>query len=151
LDWSYHALSAPKSLEAVSEDLYRKAESDIQAQIFDATEAVRLALRGEMKEMVDWAVDRLTAKDDGKQKSFKKAGLAKLREFLDLFGDRNITGDQDLALLVEQAKGLISGIDVSSLRKDEPVRESIKAGFEKIKETVDTWVIDAPGRVIDLD
>jgi hypothetical protein len=159
MSWQYLALTAPKSLEAVSEDLYKEAEAKINAEIADATVAVRYALREEMKKLTDWAIDRLQPDTNGKKKIFrskskdgKEIGFtAKFNEFLACFQGRNITEDIELQQLVEKARAVLAGVDGEALRNSEAQRESVRTGFESIKSTLDTLVADDPIRQITVD
>jgi hypothetical protein len=159
LYWRYVSFVAPKSLEAVSEDLYKKAQDQINADIADATAMVRYALREEMKSLVDWTVNRLTPDEGGKKKIFRsktKEGeeigfTAKMKDFLSCFQGRNITEDAELQQLVQKAQALMAGVDPEKLRTSDMDRDYVRAGFEELKAELDTMVKDAPLRAIEVD
>jgi hypothetical protein len=75
-----------------------------------------------MAELVEHMIDRLSKDDDGKAKTFKTSTVENFKEFADLFAARNLTGDSELAALVEKAQKVMSGVDAKSLRTDAGAR-----------------------------
>jgi hypothetical protein len=159
LCWQYVELVPPRSLSAVSEDLLKEAEQQLRKQIEEDADAIRMALRIEMKTLVDWAIDRLTPGPDGKRKMFKtknkdgseRGFTARLNDFLGVFEGRNITNDVELAEIVKQARDIMSGVKVDDLKDSEPLRDTLRGQFGDIKTVLDRWVEDAPIRKIELE
>ena len=52
--------------------------------------------------------------------------------------------DEQLRGLVEDVRGLLSGQDVSRLRKDQGLRELVQERMQSVKVVLDTLVEDAP-------
>jgi hypothetical protein len=75
-----------------------------------------------------------------------------LVEFLDLFGARNVTRDDQLARLVAQARGIIADATPDSLKSDVGLRERVRNGMQQVTAAVDTLIRDTPRRRrFDLD
>lgn len=156
--WYYVSFTTPRSLEAVSEELYKKAQSDLNATIQTAQDAVQLALRSEMSELVDWAIERLSPGKDGKRKILrtkKKSGeeiglTAKLHQFFETFSGRNITSDAELQALVGKAEALMTGIDGDALKASDTLRESLRTSFSELRAELDPLVSEMPIRSIEV-
>ena len=58
--------------------------------------------------------------------------------------------DEQLRTLVEEVRGLLSGQDISKLRKDQGMRELVQERMQSVKVVLDTLVEDAPTRQIVL-
>ena len=151
--WSvrYISFSVPGSLRDISMSLFLQ-EKDRQEKMWaEAAVEVRVALRESMAGLVEHAISKLSYQPNGKPQIFRDSMVKNMADFLDLFDKRNLTNDNDLAALVGQAKQLMAGVDPATLRNNLGTRERVKAGFESIKQTMDTMLIDRPVRQIDLD
>jgi hypothetical protein len=151
--WSvrFISFSVPGSLKEISISLFEQEKARQEQMWEEAAVEVRGALREAMAGMLEHAVEKLSYKPDGKPQIFRDSLTKNLSDFLDLFDKRNLTNDQDLAALVGQARQLMSGIDPATLRDSLTTRDRIRQGFERIKATMDTMLIDRPVRSIDLD
>lgn len=151
--WSvrYISFSVPGSLQEVSMSLFLEEKQRQERMWEEAAVEVRVALREGMAGLVEHAVERLSYKPDGKPQFFKDSLIKNMSEFLDLFEKRNLTNDNDLAAIVAQARQLMAGVDPATLRNNLGTRERIKQGFETIKATMSTMLVDRPSRQIDLD
>jgi len=158
MTWQYITFTTPRSLEAVSEELYRKAQEDLNITIQLAQDAVQLALRTEMAELVDWAIDRLSPGENGKRKILRsktktgeEIGLIKrLHEFFGTFSGRNITNDYELQNLVSKAEAIMTGVDVDALKKSDSLRDSVMQSFAELKSELEPLIVEAPNRDIDV-
>ena len=79
--------------------------------------------------------------EDGKPKQFKKSSVDGFKDFLTNFEGRNVTDDADLSRLVDQARRILDGATIESLRRDEPIRERLLASFEEVKASVAPMVV----------
>jgi hypothetical protein len=151
MDWYYMALTAPKSLEAVSEELYMTARSKMEQNVKEAAEAVRMVLRAQFKNLVDHLVEKLKPSEDGKKKRIFESATEKIDGFLATFSARNITEDAELASLVQDAKNAVEGISITDLRDNDAVRSMVAVNFTMIKEALDPMIDNAPVRAIMLN
>lgn len=158
ITWQYISFTTPRSLEAVSEELYKKAQNDLNVTIQMAQDAVQLALRSEMAQLVNWAIDRLSPGEGGKRKILRtktktgeEIGLtAKLHQFFETFQGRNITSDTELQALVGKAEALMTGVDGDALKASDTLRESLRQSFSELKSELEPLVSDQPIRSIEI-
>lgn len=139
------------SAEGLSKELAekerKKAAADAQANV----ESIRLLLRSQLKEFVDHLVDKLKPDTDGRPKTFKATSITKMSEFLGLFKTGlDITNDQQMQILVDNAQNLVAKADPELLREDKTVRDYLRHGFETIKILLDPMVVKKPHRTITI-
>jgi len=146
--WNYFSMNTPQVLQAVSGKLYVREQAKATVQWNEMLEEIRDGLRLTFKELVDALADRLTPKPDGTRK--KLVGVDRLLEFLDTFSKKDVADDEQLRSLVDQVRGLLSGQDISKLRKDQGLRDLVQERMQTVKVVLDTLVEDAPARQIVL-
>lgn len=148
MEWYFLALTAPRSLEAVSEEMYMEAKRRMEQNIATATESVQAVLREQFKKLVDHMVDRLTPEEDGRKRIFKDSLTSNFKEFLAKFSTMNITEDDDLDKLVQNARRLLDGVEPDALRDLDDLRRGILIDFEKIQSLTDELIENEPTRRI---
>jgi hypothetical protein len=146
--WNYFSMSTPQVLQAISGKLFVREQAKATVQWNEMLEEIRDGLRLTFKELVDALVDKLAPRPDGARK--KLVGVDRLLEFLDTFSKKDVADDEQLRMLVEEVRGLLSGQDVSRLRKDQGLRELVQERMQSVKVVLDTLVEDAPVRQIVL-
>lgn len=141
----------PHTLKTVSEFLYQRESQKLEAQFTEAADEIKLALRAELMNLIDYMADRLrpTGPSDDK-KQIRASKVERLVEFLVTFPTRNVTDDDELTALVARLRNMMLGVDVSTLRDNERVREKVRAGVDEVKAALDDLVEDAPSRRIVL-
>lgn len=147
----YVTLGVPGKLKAVSAQIFAREKEQAEAKWREGVEEIQAALRQAMADLVSAMADRLTPSPTGAKKVITKAGVEKLTNFLDTFKARNITDDEELEKLVEQARDIMAGRDVDDLRKNEGVREEIGQRFAELRTSLDGLIATAPRRRINLD
>jgi len=148
--WNIIEFGTPGKLKTISKALYDKERAKAEAEWADATSQIRNALRVAMAELVEHMIEKLSSDNDGKAKTFRDSMVKNLTEFSDLFNARNLTGDSELAALVEKAQKVMSGVDAKSLRTDADIKQRVADGFAEIKANLDTMVIDRPTRALTI-
>lgn len=148
LEWYFLALTAPRSLQAVSEEMYMEAKERMEKNIATASEAVQAVLREQFKKLVDHMVERLTPDVEGKKRIFRDSLTSNFKEFLAKFSTMNITDDAELDKLVQQARGLMDGVEPDALRDMDDLRNTVLAGFDQIQTLTDQLIEDEPTRRI---
>lgn len=148
MNWMYISYDVPGKLRQISREVYKREQAKAQVQIKEAVEEIRALLRTSMAELVGHMVDRLTPGNDGKPKQFHKTMITNLNQFISVFDARNLTDDRELSDIVQHARGLINGVEPDLLRKSEDVRKTVLDGFVKLKDTLDTMVVNRPIRAI---
>ena len=148
MEWRYLTLDVPGNISAVLMDREReKAARDIQAE----AEEIRQALRTAFAELVEHAAERLQTRQDGKPLVFRDSLVKNLEDFMAYFQARNLTGDNDLEALVEQARAALHGDDPNMLRTHTDLRHEIQQAMAGIKATLDANTMLKPQRRFTLE
>lgn len=114
------------------------------------TEAV---LMEELQQLVESLLDKITGGENGKPKVFRDSAVTSLTEFFNRFRQLNIGSNEQLDALVEEAQKIVNGVTPNALRKSVITRQEVAEGLVKVKQQLDTLVVDKPKprRAIDLD
>lgn len=147
----YLTFDLPGTLSAVSERLLTRETETVSQKVRQMLEDAKTTLREAMAELVDHLMERLTPNANGKAKTFKAGTVTNLMDFLNRFDARNLSQDVDLQKLVNQAKGLLSGMEPSRIRKDESVATVVREGMRAIKSQLDALLVEKPSRVYVLE
>ena len=136
-----------KSIDAV---LFARMKKEQEETLQSAAVEIRDALRVAMAEFVSHLVVKLTGGEDGKPKKFKQSGIDAMNEFLSSFESRNITGDTDLATLVNQARVVMGGGEMTArdLKDNDGLRKLAVDQFTRIKSALDGMLEARPTRKI---
>src|SRR5208282_176492 len=148
--WTYWQMGVSDLLKEANKDVAAREAEKIEADIRDASEAAQQMLRESMASIVSGMVDRLTPGEDGRKKTFKDASIKNVQEFLEEFHARNLTEDDALETLVNQAKALVNGVAPATIRDNEGLRTSLQLGFAQIKAQLDNMIITQPVRQVRL-
>lgn len=147
----YLAFETPTTLKEINAGLFEQERQRAAAEWQVALEDAKALLRVNAKDLVDHLVDRLTPKDDGTPKIFRDSMIRNLREFLELFEDRNIAKDDQLSALLSQARETLALVSPDDLRDHEWVRTHVRTQFGLIKTQVDALVAETPRRSISFE
>lgn len=145
----YVSFDVPTALKEVSGEIFAR-EREKAAKAWEETlEEWKVLLRTGMADLVNHMVERLSMNADGKPRVFKDSLVSNLRDFLGTFDARNVTDDAELRDLAEKARGLLTrSVTPERLREDTRFREAVADGFAKIKEKLDTMIVERPRRRI---
>ena len=150
-EWQYVTFDTPTRLKAISATIFEQEREKAAAKLSAVADECRDAMRAGLASMVDRLIERLTPDDEGKPKTFTKTVVTNLHDFLSTFELRNVTDDSELAAVVAQARAAISGIDASTLRKDDLVRAGVLDSFTKLSAALDPLIVDRGNREISFD
>lgn len=134
------------------EDVYEQEKQRAKKEWDDAAEAVTMGIRAAAREVFEYLIEKLSPSADGKRKILPDAGLDKIDEFFTLFRKRNLTNDDELERLIEQAEAVLSNsfYGIKDLRKDQDERKYVLQAATQLKATLDGMIIDAPVRKFSL-
>jgi hypothetical protein len=143
----------PGKLRAISPALFEAEAEKAREQWQDAAAMMQDSMRQAFQALVASLRERLDGnRENGKSKVFKDTRINNLQEWLGLFEVRNVASDEALALLVQKAKGLLSGVSADTLRRRGDIREEVAGGLKEIEQVCSTLVVaDAPRRKFRLD
>jgi len=134
--------------EGIDPAIKAQQAAEAEAEWKDAVNDVRLALRTAMQGFVAHFAERLRPGEDGAKKVITEKKVARFREFLEFFSDRDITDDAKLAELVGQAKGLLDHADVGLMRQDGMFRAQLNDAFGQMEQAVGALVEEQQSRMI---
>jgi hypothetical protein len=140
------------ALAAIEADMLEEEREKIAGMVRDEVTLIQQALRSEMRDLIDHMVERLTGTDEkGRPKIFRESLLGNVREFFALFEARNLTDDRPLKKLVDQARGLLQGVNTDDLRDSSQTRQAIRTAFSGIQQTLSGMIVSKPGRSITFE
>jgi len=147
-EWRFITMDVPGKSGILSPELYEREKEKFQVLMEETRELATLALREEFAGIVRHMVERLSGEEDGKPKKFKNSMMEKMGEFLESFGDRNLFDDEKLAVLVDQARDVVSGLSTDELRQDANLRSYIAEEMNQLRVAVNGALEDLPRRKI---
>ena len=124
---------------------------DQNAEIQEAINEIRAALRASLLDLVSRLSDMLTDTTDGKKKRFSKKALERFSEWMTLFPDRLVVDDPQLVKLAEQAKKVLEGKKLDELRDVDKVRTQVRGSLEKVGGSLQKLLKDCPSRSFGFD
>lgn len=150
-EWRYVMLDVPKKASILPPEVYEREKEKFITMMDETRELAMLALREEFAGLVSHMVDRLTPAEDGKPKIMRGGMVDHLNEFFASFEERNLFQDEQLKLLVEQAKNVVNEIQSPYVLKyNELLRKRVTDAMTDLKNQVDLAIEDLPRRKIRL-
>ena len=120
--WRFVSFGVPDQLREISGEIWAEEREKASRVMTEAVTEVQLVMRSAMADLVRHMHDVLQDGPNGKPTRFHQTTVSKLVAFLDSFEFRNVTDDTELKELVERAKGLLSGINVTELKTTHALR-----------------------------
>ena len=146
LDWDYPSIEPPAYLKELNPALYEQEQKRIAAKFDEAVRLTEEALSAELQDLVCHLCDKLSGSADGKPKQVRQSAVDNLCQFFDRFTEIGIRSNEQLNQLVEQAKQVVSGVDVERLKKDGDLRGSLAEKMQEVKQQIGTLVVARPTR-----
>jgi hypothetical protein len=145
--WRYLSLDVPQNISnLLIEEERQKAIQDLAAEM----DEIRLALRTAFADLVTHASAALTTGPNGKPKVFRDTLVTNMEQFFRYFEDRNLTGDDELATLVQRAREVMQGVTPGVLRSDMDLRHMVQRTMADVKREIDANVMLKPARRFSL-
>jgi hypothetical protein len=144
--WQVVEIGTPdEKIRRVSQQIFEKEKAKAEEVWTSAVGQIEDALAAAFSGVVEHLGERL---GDGqeKPKRLRESALKRVNDFLDAFAQRNVGGSDRLAVLVDKAKKVTSGVDIKALREDGGVRKAVATGFQEIKASLDKMMEDRPSR-----
>ena len=88
----------------------------------------------------------MTYEADGTKKTFRASVIENFKEFYDNFKRMNVRYNAQLEQLIEQANGLVTGIDAKELRKNTQMQEQLRTSMGELQSSLDNLIVNAPRR-----
>ena len=151
MQFRYLSTDVPAILGMISSGMMTRERAKAVAEVAAESDEIRLAMRQQFAELIQHATDRLSPDADGKKKTLRESVVTNLEGFFELFQQRNVLQDRELAALVERARQTMQGIKADDLRKGDTLRASIASAFNNIKAEMDRGLMLQPPRRIVMD
>lgn len=151
IETQYITWDLPSSLGSVSEALIQQEQQRARTKVQSILADITTNLSTVMRELVTHLVDRLAPDANGNTKRFHASTVTNLMEFLSRFQARNLGQSVDLQQIVDQAKGLLSGITPTHVRNDESIAQGLQAGMQHVKTQLDQLLATPPTRQYQWD
>ena len=151
IETQYITWDLPSSLGSVSEALIQQEQQRARTKVQTILTDITTNLSTVMQELVTHLVDRLSPDANGNTKRFHTSTVTNLMEFIGRFNARNLGQSVDLQQIVEQAKGLLSGINPTHIRDDESAAQGLHTGMQHVKRQLDHLLATPPTRQYQWD
>lgn len=148
ISYEFPEVEPPQHLRQLHPELYEREKKRIAARFDEALQGATEQMTDALSGMVEHLIDKLTPGSDGKQKIISTSAVENMAEFFTRFEALNIKSDAALTAAVEQAKQLISGVDVKELRKDDSQRVNLREKMQALSDTLGTMISSRPSRMI---
>jgi len=146
--WDWPSVEPPPYLRQLSPSLYREECQRVQARFDEAVRLAEAAFVEELSKLVSHLTERLSGTDDGRPKIFRDSAVENLTSFFQRFRELNIGSSEQLDELVEQAQGIVRGVQPQQLRDDGTLRQQIATQLSGVQSVLDGLLVDQPRRRI---
>ena len=140
-DFRFISNKVPDELKRMSLEIYQKEFNKRMVDCAGAANEIQLALREGFLGLLQHFTDRLGVDEEtGKPKRFNEKRITDIRDFLETFQQRNLTGDTELASICEKAQLLLTDVDAATIRSDADTRASLKKAFDGLTEATNELI-----------
>lgn len=153
MDWQVFVISIPEALARLAPNVYQQTQERMTQYQEDSLRECQEALRTSFAAVIRRAADRLQLAPDGKPLVFRDSLVTGMEQFLASFQARNLADDQELAILVEEARAVMSRVpDAQALRTDFALRGAVQKTMQAISSVLDDGMVpDTNTRKIRFD
>ena len=148
VSWEFPSIEPPSYLMQLNPAIYQQEQERVARKFEEAVQLAEQAFIGELARLVSHLTERLTAGGDGGKKVFRDSAIANLTEFFGRFRDLNVSSNVQLDQLVEQAQGIVRGVQPQELRDNAGLRQYVAAQLASVQSTIDGMLVDQPRRRI---
>jgi hypothetical protein len=148
IDWDFPNVEPPDYLLQLHPRLYEEERARVAGRFEEAVRLAEQAFTAELGKLVAHLAERLSAGPDGGRKVFRDSAVTNLVEFFDRFGQLNVRSNAQLDALVEQARGLVQGVEAQALRDDTSLRQQVAQQLAGVQAALDDLLVDQPRRRI---
>ncbi|MEX2213645.1 MAG: hypothetical protein WD768_05930 [Phycisphaeraceae bacterium] len=148
--WDFPSIEPPAYLQQLSPALYEQECQRMSARFNEAVQLAEQAFTEELAKLVSHLSERLTGAgaEDGKPKIFRDTAITNLTEFFERFRHLNIRSNEQLDQLVNQAQGIVRGVQPQALREREGLRQRVSKQLAGVQSALDGLLVDRPRRRI---
>ena len=148
LSFDFPSVQPPDYLQQLNPELYQQECERVQARFDEAVRLAEEAFTAELAKLVSHLTERLSGKDDGRQKIFRDSAIENLTEFFGRFRELNVRSSEQLDQLVGQAQRVIRGVEPQDLRDNARLRQHVATEMSRVQSVLDGMLVDRPRRNI---
>jgi len=146
--WDFPSIEPPAYLQQLSPQLYDQECERITLRFNEAVQLAEQAFTDELGKLVSHLSERITGAEDGKPKVFRDTAITNLTEFFERFKHLNIRSNEQLDQLVNQAQGIVRGVQPQALRTSEGLRQRVSKQLAGVQSALEGLLVDRPRRRI---
>ncbi len=147
IDWDFPNVEPPDYLSQLNPAIYEQERARVSSRFEEAVRLAEQAFISEFAKLIEHLTERLS-NVSGEQKIFRDSAVTNLAEFFDRFRQLNVSSNDDLDSLVENAKRIINGVEPQALRDNGNLRQHIAAQLSGVQSVLDGMMVDRPRRRI---
>lgn len=140
LEYDFPSIDPPDYLRSISPRLYDQEVARIKAKFDEAVAVAEVAFAEQLHELVQHLAERLEPSTDGKKKVLQESAVMNLNEFFDRFRSLSVGSNAQLDSIVEEARKVVNGVDIKSLRNAESVRSDVRESMTGLTEKLSTMI-----------
>ncbi|MBV9085238.1 MAG: hypothetical protein JOZ62_21385 [Acidobacteriaceae bacterium] len=148
--FSWLSFGVPDKLRDIAPELWDEERTKAAQLLTNAAEEAQQVMRTALAELVQHLAERLQATDEGKPVRLHKSAVSNLLDFLDTLDFRNVTNDSDLKRLADEARALLTGVNMKDLKSTGDLRQRVREGMQQIATQLDSMLVSR-GRKIRFD
>ncbi len=146
--WRFIILEVPNGKAGIlAPEVYEREKDKFIRTMEEARELGIQALREDFAGMIGRITERFSNGNGSKPKIFKNGTVTNLYEFFETFKERNIFMDDQLAELVDRARGILGGHSAEAIRSNDDLKDSIRSGMEDVEKAM-AEILSMPRRKI---
>jgi hypothetical protein len=148
VDCELPSVEPPDYLLQLSPALYEQERARVASRFDQAVGLAEQAFLSELGALIAHLTERLSDCGNGDKKIFRDSAIGNLTEFFERFRRLNVRSNEDLDDLVQQAQGIVQGVEPKDLRDNANLRQHIVTQMSQVQATIDGMIVDLPRRRI---
>jgi hypothetical protein len=148
VEWDFPSVEPPDYLMRLNPDVYRQEQERVAQRFAEAVHLAEQAFATEFARLVSHLTERLSSDQTGEKRVFRDSAVTNLTEFFDRFRKLNLSSNEQLDDLVEQAQQLVRGVTPRELRNNDRLRQHIASEMVQVETQLTPLIVDRPRRQI---
>ena len=146
VEWDFPSVEPPDYLRQLNPEIYHQECQRVRDRFSEAVRMAEAAFTEELSKLISHLTERLSGSEDGKPKVFRDSAVTNLTELFQRVRELNIGSSEQLDQLVQDAQGVVRGVNPQSLRKNAPLRREVATELSRVQSVLDGLMIDRPRR-----
>lgn len=149
VNWDFPSVEPPDYLRELNPTLYEAERQRVAARFDEAVQLAEQAFLEEFGKLVSHLTERIGGVgEDGRPKVFRDSAVNNLGDFFEKFRSLNVSSNDQLDALVDQAQQAVRGIGAQDLRDSGDLRQRVANELSRVQSALDGLMVDKPRRRI---